>query len=47
MFQRNIIEGEGVLVKLDGSRYEGKMSSGMKHGRGTLITPDGNRFIGK
>lgn len=31
----------------DGSRYEGEVESGRRHGRGTWIRPDGTQYVGQ
>lgn len=32
---------------MDGSKYEGNLKNGMRHGKGAFVNPDGNIFIGK
>ena len=40
-------DGEGTVVYLDGSSYQGAFKDGMKHGPGKLTTSDGKSKEGK
>ncbi|GHU22592.1 hypothetical protein FACS189472_15490 [Alphaproteobacteria bacterium] len=42
-----MMEGYGVCVYADGSRYEGQWSGDKRHGKGTLTKLDGEKFTGE
>ncbi len=41
------INGNGVMLYIDGSRYEGKFYNHRPHGRGTMTYPNGDEHIGE
>jgi hypothetical protein len=43
----NRINGQGVFVFYDGSKYVGQFKAGEPHGYGTITFPDGSRYVGE
>jgi hypothetical protein len=40
------MEGKGIMIWTDGSRYEGDFKSGKIEGQGTKVFSNGNTYIG-
>ena len=40
------MEGKGIMIWPDGSRYEGDFKSGKIEGQGTKVFSNGNTYIG-
>jgi hypothetical protein len=40
------MEGKGIMIWADGSRYEGDFKSGKIEGQGTKVFSNGNTYIG-
>jgi len=42
-FTRNTLDGRGAYEWKDGSKYEGEVKAGLRHGSGVFRSPDGTR----
>ena len=44
--KRNCIDGRGVQIWNDGTRYEGMWVDGKQHGYGRIVYPEGESYVG-
>ena len=47
MEEENIVKGPVIFEYADGSKYQGELNKGQKHGQGILILPNGERYEGQ
>ena len=45
--KKNQIDGKGVKIFKDGSRYDGNFVGGLHHGYGRMVYPEGDCYIGE
>jgi len=45
--ERNVVDGRGVKIWTDGTRYDGKFVNGQQHGYGRLVNVTGETFEGQ